>query len=186
MNQLLNMESISQNLKKIRTERNMTISKVAQYLQMTAQAYGKIELGKSTLTLDNAVKLSKLYGVSIEQLIGIPFADDSVSNQCVFSTYVEKDNGTIEESDDYRLDNLTNSIYVFKNKNGVIDFFESTITPCYTKEMIFIHQKKIKRSKIYKLSSLSFGYIDGDTITRASLKNAHFLAVKVDINEIIK
>ena len=186
MNELLDMESISQNLKKIRIKHNITITKVADYLGMTAQAYGRIELGKNALTLDNAVKLSKLYKTSIEELIILPLNTNPVINECVFSTYVEKDNGIIEEGIDLKLDNFTKSIYAFKNKNGAVDFFESTITPCYNNEMIFIYKKKIIRSIIYKFSSSSFGYIEGDSIVRALIEDAHFLAVKINISEFLK
>lgn len=186
MNRPKDMESISENLKRIRKDYNFKISYVAKMLNITEQAYGKIESGKSALTLDNAVKLSRLYNLSIEELILLPLNTNPVLNECVFSTYVEKNDGIIEEGDDLKLDNFVKSIYIFKNKNGSIDFFESTITPCYGNEMIFIYKQRIIKSFIYKFSASSFSYINGDTIVRASLADAHFLAVKTDISELLR
>lgn len=56
-------------LLKLRNSRGLTQKEVAETLGISRVNYTNIENGKRGLTMENAIKLAKLYGVSIDQLL---------------------------------------------------------------------------------------------------------------------
>lgn len=66
MKELLNL---SRNLKDIRNAYGMTQRQVAEKLQIAYQSYQAYELGLTVPTLQNFIKLSKLFDVSYEDLL---------------------------------------------------------------------------------------------------------------------
>lgn len=61
-------------LKQLRTERQLTQSALARTLHVTQQAVAKWESGKSMPDHGMLLQLSKLYGVSVDYLLGQPAA----------------------------------------------------------------------------------------------------------------
>lgn len=66
MKELLNL---SRNLKDLRNAYGMTQRQVAEKLQIAYQSYQAYELGLTVPTLQNFIKLSKLFDVSYEDLL---------------------------------------------------------------------------------------------------------------------
>lgn len=58
------------NLKEIRTIRNLKVQEVSDYLCCLPSVYSRYENGKREPSVDVLLKLSKLYGVSVDYLIG--------------------------------------------------------------------------------------------------------------------
>lgn len=58
------------NLKEIRTSRQLKIQDVADYLCCLPSVYSRYENGKREPSVDVLLKLSKLYQVSVDYLIG--------------------------------------------------------------------------------------------------------------------
>lgn len=58
------------NLKEIRTSRQLKVQEVAEYLCCLPSVYSRYENGKREPSLDVLLKLSKLYHVSVDYLIG--------------------------------------------------------------------------------------------------------------------
>lgn len=58
------------NLKRIRTSRNLKTREVADYLCCSPSVYSRYENGQREPSLQILLKLSKLYGVSVDHLIG--------------------------------------------------------------------------------------------------------------------
>lgn len=58
------------NLKEIRTHRGMKVQEVADYLCCLPSVYSRYESGKREPSIDILLKLSKLYRVSVDYLIG--------------------------------------------------------------------------------------------------------------------
>ena len=61
---------LSKNLKILRTQYNLTQKEVAKKLEITYQSYQAYELGISIPSLQNFIKLAKIYDVSLDYLIG--------------------------------------------------------------------------------------------------------------------
>ena len=61
---------IGQNIKKLRTERNMTQRELANALKVSTQAVSKWETERAYPDLSLLVAISKLFEVSIDQLFG--------------------------------------------------------------------------------------------------------------------
>ena len=76
---LSDMEDIM-NLKEIRTSRHLKVQEVAEYLRCLPSVYSRYESGKREPSLDILVKLSRLYHVSVDCLIGNEdFYDTSIT-----------------------------------------------------------------------------------------------------------
>lgn len=58
------------NLKEIRISRQLKVQEVAEYLCCLPSVYSRYENGKREPSLDVLLKLSKLYHVSVDYLIG--------------------------------------------------------------------------------------------------------------------
>ena len=68
------------NLKEIRKRRNIKLLEVSEYLCCTPNVYGRYENGTRKPSVDVLLKLSKLYGVSVDYLIGNEeFFDTSIT-----------------------------------------------------------------------------------------------------------
>lgn len=57
-------------LKRLRTEKNLTQSNIAEIMQISRQQYSFIELGKrqAKLELATASKLSEIFGISLDDI----------------------------------------------------------------------------------------------------------------------
>ncbi|AGU79790.1 TPA: helix-turn-helix transcriptional regulator [Streptococcus agalactiae] len=55
----------------LREDSDLTQEYLAQYLSCSQSAYSKIESGQRQLSIDYAIKLSSLYQVSIDYLLGL-------------------------------------------------------------------------------------------------------------------
>ena len=68
------------NLKEIRLKRRIKVQEVSEYLCCTPNVYGRYENGTREPSIDVLLKLSALYGVSVDYLIGNEmFADTSIT-----------------------------------------------------------------------------------------------------------
>ena len=68
------------NLKEIRLKRKIKVQEVSEYLCCTPNVYGRYENGTREPSIDVLLKLSALYGVSVDYLIGNEmFADTSIT-----------------------------------------------------------------------------------------------------------
>ena len=66
MNELYNL---AKNLKQLREQYGYTLKYVAEQLGITHQSYHAYERGLTVPTLQNFIKLAKLYDVSLEDLL---------------------------------------------------------------------------------------------------------------------
>ena len=60
-----------QRLRKLREENELTQKQVAAHLSFTHSAYAKIERGERILSAEVLIKLSNLYNVSTDYLLGL-------------------------------------------------------------------------------------------------------------------
>ena len=70
------------NLKEIRLKRRLKVQEVSEYLCCTPNVYGRYENGTREPSIDVLLKLSALYGVSVDYLIGNDaFADTNINDE---------------------------------------------------------------------------------------------------------
>jgi HTH-type transcriptional regulator/antitoxin HipB len=81
------MSSIAEKLKQLRLESGMSQDKLAEHLLVSRQAISKWENGETLPDMENMIALAKLYGVSLDELVGIavnkkenPDADNAGNN----------------------------------------------------------------------------------------------------------
>ena len=65
------MSSIAEKLKQLRLESGMSQDKLAEHLLVSRQAISKWENGETLPDMENMIALAKLYGVSLDELVGI-------------------------------------------------------------------------------------------------------------------
>ena len=63
---------ISHRLREVREQYEYTQSQIAELLNVTQQTYSSYENGRTMPNSDVLLELSKLYGVSFDELIGNP------------------------------------------------------------------------------------------------------------------
>ena len=61
---------MSNRLKKLRKEKGLTQADLAKVLNTNQSQYGKYENGKTNLSIENAKKVAKYCGVTIDYLLG--------------------------------------------------------------------------------------------------------------------
>ena len=98
------------NLIKLRKEKGLSQEELADKLSVSRQAISKWERGESLPDTDNLIRLAKLYGVSIDEIVGInqektetetataAYASDGEKEQTQESVS-EKEQPKTEESD---------------------------------------------------------------------------------------
>ena len=69
------------NLKEMRVSRKLKVQEVSDYLCCLPSVYSRYENGKREPSIDILLKLSKLYGVSVDCLIGNDEVVDSAMRQ---------------------------------------------------------------------------------------------------------
>ena len=65
------LKQIGASLKKLRTERNIEIKAVAKDLNLTPQAYGNIENGKTDIAISRIIELAAYFKVSYSQILNV-------------------------------------------------------------------------------------------------------------------
>lgn len=63
------MKELGARLQKLRRQAGMSQQELADQLHVSRQSISKWELGTATPDLDNLVRLSKLFGVSLDELV---------------------------------------------------------------------------------------------------------------------
>lgn len=64
--------NLGENLYRLRTQRNMSQGDVAEALEVSRQSVSKWENNSAVPELDKLVKLSELYGITLDELVGRP------------------------------------------------------------------------------------------------------------------
>ena len=79
------LEILSKRLKELRIENNYSQYEIANLLGIAQVTYSNYELGRRSISIQNLVKIAKIYNVSTDYLLGI---SDSKLGQN--STFVRK------------------------------------------------------------------------------------------------
>jgi len=77
------------NLREIRVNRNLKVQEVSDYLCCLPSVYSRYESGKREPSIDVLLKLSKLYEISVDYLIG---------NDGAFDTSITQNEATMIEA----------------------------------------------------------------------------------------
>lgn len=64
--------SLHESIRKFRKQAGLSQEKVAEIIGVTRQAVTKWESGKASPSTENLIKLSEIFGVSLDSLIGVP------------------------------------------------------------------------------------------------------------------
>lgn len=62
--------TISENIKRLRTEKNMSQEQLAEILSVSRQSVSKWETAKANPDMDKMIQMANLFGVSLMELMG--------------------------------------------------------------------------------------------------------------------
>ena len=79
------LEILSKRLKELRIENNYSQYEIADLIGVAQVTYSHYELGRRSVSIQNLVKIAKIYNVSTDYLLGI--SDDRIIQN---STFVRK------------------------------------------------------------------------------------------------
>ncbi|QDH79248.1 helix-turn-helix transcriptional regulator [Echinicola soli] len=115
-------QHIAENLRKYRVLRGFTQEYIADYLgKKDYTAYSRYEQGRSNLKMDDAIKLSELYDVQIQELVnGTP----SIKRKHINGSAIQGNNFSVMVSLDGSLDTLENQLKRLKRLNTLIEHGE--------------------------------------------------------------
>ncbi|WP_053434769.1 helix-turn-helix domain-containing protein [Sporosarcina globispora] len=77
------MTKFKDNLLILRKDKGLTQDDVAQYLQLSRPAYSRYETGGAEPTIENLMLLADLYNISLDELVGRDFKQDSKGLQTI-------------------------------------------------------------------------------------------------------
>lgn len=72
---------LTTNLRRLRKEHDLRQAQIAEKLNISRQAYSNYETGKRIPDLDMLVRISEIYGVTLEQLLTQTCTKDGVINE---------------------------------------------------------------------------------------------------------
>ncbi|AGA78243.1 helix-turn-helix domain-containing protein [Echinicola vietnamensis] len=115
-------QHIAENLRKYRVLRGFTQEYIADYLgKKDYTAYSRYEQGRSNLKMDDAIKLSELYDVQIQELVN---GSPSIKHKHVNGTSVQGNHFSVMVSLDGSMDTLENQLKRLKRLNTLIEHGE--------------------------------------------------------------
>ena len=79
------LEILSRRLKELRIENNYSQYEIADLMGIAQVTYSHYELGRRSISIQNLVKIAKIYNISTDYLLGI--SDDKLRQN---STFVRK------------------------------------------------------------------------------------------------
>lgn len=88
-------EQVLKNIRAIRMSRGFSQEYLAEQLGIDYTSYGRIELGKTALTMDRLFKIADILAVSINSLIAEPQASGD------FNTFLSNPNDWLKKAKDY-------------------------------------------------------------------------------------
>lgn len=78
-------------IRELREKRNLSGVYVAEKLDISPQFYYDIEKGKKKLSAENAVKLAEVFGVSVDQVLGMESEAPATTDRYALTAKDEKD-----------------------------------------------------------------------------------------------
>lgn len=85
------MNKLSENLKALRKQNNLTQADVAQYLNISRAGYTKYESQNGEPSIDNLINLAEFFKVSIDYLVGREFNTKSDIEAIIMQKRIDKE-----------------------------------------------------------------------------------------------
>lgn len=117
--------SIGQNIKKIREDKNLTQQQIAELIHMHRSNYSKIESGQRELSIDALNKISRYFGMTIDQIVNF---DGAVPQEVTIEdkTMMEQLK-MIQELEPEEKNMVFKMVDTFLTKKKFKDFFQKNI-----------------------------------------------------------
>ena len=96
------MVSSNYKIRETRIKRKMSGTAVAKELGISAQYYYDLELGKKTLSTENALQLAEIFNVSLESLLGLPPEKEDEKSQLTHNQDSTPSWATSKDKNDFK------------------------------------------------------------------------------------
>lgn len=138
---------ISENLKRLRLQRNLTTTQVAKILKKTRQGYLNYETGAREIGIHDLIKLSGYYDVPIDAMVGNPHQGIEKAGVS-YRTYIIS-GGELQPIKNTMIQHAFNEIICVKYDDQHTDFFWRTSVYHKNCVMIFEFYSKVYVSKVF-------------------------------------
>lgn len=138
---------IGENLKRLRKAHSFSITDVGKILKISRQAYSLYELGRREISITSLIRLSDFYKVSIDSLVGNPYAI-GIESKLNYRTF-EFTNEGIKKTMPTVISSQYNDILVVKMGDIVSKFFWRSDSYVENTEMFFEFKDQYYISKIW-------------------------------------
>ena len=160
---------IGENLKTLRTERNLSTTDVAKIIDKSRQGYVNYENGSREISIKDLVTLSKFYNLSIDEIVRNPYNLTS-KNILSYRAYEYDDENNLVGAPFIRIDNANADIIAVRLSETEIKFFWRTQVLNEGKEMLFTYKDMPFISKVYKERDGSLLFFLRDNLFRVPPK----------------
>ncbi len=143
----LSLLMIGENLKRLRVSHGLSTTEVAKMLNKSRQGYFNYETGAREINITSLVTLSNYYGVSIDSIVGNPYAI-GVESKLNYRTFELTKEG-IKKTMPTVISSQYNDILAVKISDIVIKFFWRTDTYVEDSELLFEFKDRYFISKIW-------------------------------------
>jgi len=152
---------IGKNLLALRKKNGLTQADVSAHLNKSFFAYSNYETGKRTISIDDLIILSRLYNVSIDEIVGNEITYNR-KKAISFKTYGQKNNTT-----PVVINTEKDEILLFKNSDFEINYYIKT-NDIILNEHVLIQVEEYTFPAYVSRSENPSGYLITNLITKES------------------
>ena len=143
----LNKFFISASLKRLRLKYNLSALEVSKVIKKSRQAYTNYENGIRDIGIYDLIKLSGFYNVSIDVIVGNPYA--LMNKKSIAYRYFEYEESELKEVMPLCISTVTDDVVVVKQNDLQNDFFWRTDLNQKGLVMLFDYYNKTHISKVH-------------------------------------
>lgn len=94
----ISASQITKNIKELRKKFNLTQAGLAKKLNLSFQQISNLENGRRNLTLEQALLLNQIFGVSIDWILGISSIPQNINTEAVSKALIVRINDIYEQT----------------------------------------------------------------------------------------
>lgn len=143
----LNKFFISKSLRRLRLKHNLSTYDIAKVIEKSRQAYSNYENGIRDIGIYDLIKLSGFYNVSIDVIVGNPFA--LINDKSIAYRYFEYINDELKEVMPLCISTIRDDVIIVKKNDLHLDFFWRTDLNQKKQLMLFDYYNKTHISRVH-------------------------------------
>lgn len=167
---------LRQNLMFLRKQKNLTMDRIADVINLSRQAYAAYEYGTREMSIESLKLIADFYGITMDLMVSSALIDGR-QPQISFSTLTYED-AKLQFSDiSLSIKNTNSSVIVVKLDDLNFKLFESTITHIPDHEQLIEFKGNYHCAKVYFFDDGSGCFYENGKMTRFTKLNRKSLVI---------